>query len=285
MKNKIVIISLLVFCQKAYAESGSRLIGTSAVTQIEGSSGSGLLPWATISGYAEIAENDFTASYSYLDTKDYHFAMKALSWGWNNRLELSVAKQRLNLETLGPTIGLPGAQLKQTVVGAKVRLFGHLIYTQFPQVSLGIQYKKNNDFLIPSIVGAIDNDGLDIYISATKLFLSRPLGFNGFATLNFRATKANEIGLLGFGGDSNDSYRLLAESSFGFFVHENIALGFDFRQKKSNLTFSEESHWRDIFVSWLPNKQVSLTLAYVNLGVVGTLKKQKGLYFSISGIL
>ena len=284
MNNTVVFIIIFLISQNTMAQTGSRLIGSAAVTQIEGSSGSGLLPWATISGYADAAQSDFTLSYSSLDTKDYRFSMKSLSWGWNNRLELSVAKQQLDLQTLGPAIGMPDAQLKQTVIGAKLRLFGHLIYSKYPQVSLGLQYKTNNEFLVPSLVGAAKKQGVDVYLSATKLFLSKPFGFNGFATFNLRATKANEIGLLGFGGDINNDYRILVENSFGVFVKKNVALGFDFRQKKSNLGFAKESHWRDVFVSWLPNKHLSLTLAYVDLGGVATLKNQQGLYFSISGV-
>ncbi len=284
MKKIIAVLLVLSFVQKSSATTGSRLLGTAAVTQIEGSSGSGLLPWATISGYGEKAESDFTFSYSYLPTDDYRFSMQSASWGWNNRLEIAVAKQTLHLDTLGPQIGIQNAQLKQTIVGAKLRLFGHLIYSRLPQVSLGIQYKRNTEFTIPNAVGAIDNSGYDFYVSATKLFLSKPFGFNGFVTLNARATKANEIGLLGFGGDENQSYRLLWATSFGMFVRKNVALGFDFRQKKSNLGFAKESHWRDVFISWLPNKHSSFTLAYVDLGGIANLKNQTGVYFSISGV-
>ena len=42
--------------------------------------------------------------------------------------------------------------------------------------------------------------------------------------------------------------------------------------------------WKDIFVAWAPTKNVSLTLAYVDLGVVvpatTASRKQQGVYLS-----
>lgn len=282
--NKAIIIFLLCSFQ-VNAKVGSRLKGSGAVVQIEGSSGSGLIPWATIAGYGETQEDDFVTSLTFLSTPDYKFNMKSLTWGWNNRLELSMAKQSLALPTLGTAIGLPDAKLKQDVLGAKIRLVGNLIYTSYPQISLGIQYKRNSSFMIPSLIGAQDKLGIDIYLSATKMFLAKPFGFNGFTTLNLRSTKSNEIGFLGFGGDINKNRKIMVESSIGLFIKDNLALGFDFREKKSNLTFSKESHWKDVFIAWLPNKHLSLVVAYADLGTIATLPNQKGLYFSISGVL
>ena len=284
--RNIVIVSLssLLCFTGVSAKVGSKIIGSSAVIQIEGSSGSGLLPWATIAGYAEKNEKDINVTYSYLDTNDYNFDMKSLTWGWNNRLEISLAKQKLDLVSLGPMIGKPNAQVSQTIYGMKIRLLGNELYTTYPQLSIGFQYKKLADFSIPSSVGALDDSGIDFYLSATKLFLSQPFGFNGFATFNTRFTKANETGLLGFGGNKNNNYRLLMESSIGLFLKNNVAIGVDFRQKKSNLNFSKESHWKDVFIAWLPNKNVSLTFAYADLGTIATQRNQKGLYVSISGV-
>ena len=47
--KSICLIFVLFFSQ--YLIAGSRQLGTGAVTQLEGSSGSGLVPWATIAGY------------------------------------------------------------------------------------------------------------------------------------------------------------------------------------------------------------------------------------------
>ncbi len=280
---KLIFISLVILCgvvPEVFA--GSRQLGTGAVMQVEGSSGSGIVSWATIAGYGESDETDLTAAYTYVDTDDYRFDMIGASLGWRNRLELSVARQELDLVTLGPALGLPGASLEQNVIGAKVRLAGNLVYTKMPQISFGVQHKKNRDFLIPSVAGATDDSSLDYYLSATKLFLGKPWGFNGFATLTLRSTEANELGLLGFGGDLGNRH-INAEASIGMFLNKSWAIGFDFRQKRSNLSFAGEDHWRDIFVAWVPNRHVSVVAAYVDLGTIATLPDQKGLYLSING--
>jgi hypothetical protein len=281
MNYKLALKALCCLaCLPVFA--GSRQLGTGAVMQVEGSSGSGIVSWATISGYGENTETDFTGAYTYLDTDDYRFDMIGASVGWRNRLEVSFAKQELDLVTLGPALGLPGASLKQDVIGAKVRLGGNLVYSRMPQISFGVQYKENQSFLIPSVAGAKDDNSVDYYLSATKLFLGKPWGFNGFATVTLRSTEANELGLLGFGGDAG-SRHLNAEASFGLFLSKSWAVGFDFRQKRSNLSFASEDHWRDIFVAWVPNRHISLVAAYVDLGTVATLPNQEGLYFSING--
>ncbi len=262
--------------------AGSRQLGTGAVMQLEGSSGSGIVTWATIAGYGEDTETDFTAAYTYVDTDDYRFDMIGAAVGWHNRVELSFAKQELDLVTLGPALGLPGASLEQDVIGAKVRLAGNLVYTKMPQLTFGVQYKKNQSFLIPSVAGAQDDQSIDYYLSATKLFLGQPWGFNGFTTLTLRSTEANELGLLGFGGDLG-SRHVNVEASLGLFLNKSWAVGFDFRQKRSNLSFASEDHWRDLFVAWVPNRHVSVVAAYVDLGEVATLPDQKGFYLSING--
>lgn len=279
--RKTLIFSLIIILPNMLF-AGSRQLGTGAVTQVEGASGSGLVPWATIAGYGESDESDFTAAYTYVDTDDYRFDMVGAAYGWRNRLEISFAKQELDLVTLGPAIGLPGASLKQDIIGAKVRLAGNLVYTKMPQIAFGIQYKKNKNFTIPGVVGATDDNSIDYYISATKLFLGQPFGLNGFATLTLRSTEANELGLLGFGGDLGNRH-LNAEASFGLFVHKSVAIGIDFRQKSSNLSFAKESHWKDLFIAWVPNRHFSLTAAYADLGNIATLRDQRGIYLSVTG--
>jgi hypothetical protein len=277
-----LIMIMLVLIGSTQVNAGSRQLGTGAVTQVEGSSGSGLVPWATIAGYGESNENDFTLAYTFVDTDDYQLDMQGVAWGWHNRLELSLAKQELDLVTLGPAINLPGATLNQDVIGAKFRIAGNLVYTKMPQIAFGIQYKKNTNFLIPSVVGARDDSSIDYYISATKLFLGKPFGFNGFATATLRSTEANEMGLLGFGGDIGGRH-LNFETSFGLFLNKSVAIGFDFRQKKSNLSFATEDNWRDVFIAWIPNRHISIVAAYADLGRVATLEDQKGFYISLTG--
>ena len=59
-----------------------------------------------------------------------------------------------------------------------------------------IQKNHDGDFVKGAVVGAKRDSGVDFYVSATKLLLEQNLLLNG----TLRATKANQLGLLGFGG-------------------------------------------------------------------------------------
>lgn len=136
--------------------------------------------------------------------------------GFYNRVEVSFAQQRFNTEQVGGALGLGnGFTFRQNVFGVKVRLFGDVVLDQdswLPQVSVGIQHKKNDQAAVLKFVGAKSDEGNDYYINATKLFLSQSLLVN--ATVRY--TKANQIGILGFGGDRNNSYKPEFEGSVAY---------------------------------------------------------------------
>lgn len=265
------------------AQAGSRQLGTGGASEIEGSAGGGIVPWAVIAGYGTEGEYAATAFATRVHTDDYRLGVFGAAVGLNNRVELSVASQELDLVTLGPALGMPGASIRQDVFGAKVRLYGDVLYSRGPQLSLGVQYKRNKDFLIPSLVGAEDDSGVDVYLAATKVFLAGVGGYNGFINGTLRSTRANETGLLGFGGDGKSGRSLQAEVSAGVFLNRRIAIGFDFRQKPNNLSAISEDDWADAFIAWFPNRHVSVVAAYADLGSVGTLPGQRGWYLSVQG--
>jgi hypothetical protein len=266
----------------AATADGTRQLATGGATQIEGSAGGGLTPWATISGYTTREEIGATAFATRVDTGDYQLSSYGVAAAFNNRLEVSLARQQLDLLTLGPALGLPGAKLEQDIVGVKVRLFGDVLYTAVPQVALGVQYKKQREFLIPNIVGASDDSSFDLYASATKVFLAGVADTNAFINTTVRWTEANETGLLGFGGPDG-SRHVEFEGSAGLLLSRRFAAGVEFRSKSSNLPGLPEDHWRDVFVGWFPNRHVSMVLAYVDLGTIATLPDQTGWYLSIQG--
>jgi len=295
-------MSLLIFCGKASKRpwramlavalllaaagtqaAGTRQLATGGASTIEGSAGGGIVPWASITGYPTGDEIGATAFLSRVDTGDYSLDSAGAALGLFNRIELSVARQDLDLITLGPALGLPGAHLRQHVVGVKLRLFGDVIYTDWPQVSLGVQYKKNRDFLIPSVVGATDDSDVDIYLSATKVFLAGVGNFNAFINGTARYTRANETGLLGFGGPGGNGRKLQAEVSGGLLFSRHFAVGAEYRMKSGSLPGLPEDDWRDVFVAWFPNRHVSVVLAYVDLGTIATLNDQTGWYLSLQG--
>ena len=89
--------------------------------------------------------------------------------------------------------------IKQRVLGVKARLYGDIVYSRFPQISLGIQHKKLDDPTVAFLLGADDDSGTDIYLSASKLHLGAIAGYNWLWNVTARSTEANQTGLLGFG--------------------------------------------------------------------------------------
>ncbi|MFA0922608.1 DUF3034 family protein [Xanthomonas fragariae] len=265
-----------------YAIAGDgRLLATGGVSMIEGSSGGGIVPWATLSGYGTRDELGTVLFATHMDSGDYRLDVQGAALTVGNRLELSLARQRLDLGTLQDRLGLPWNALGQDVVGAKLRLYGDLVYGHAPQVSLGVQYKRLRDGTLPLAIGARDDHGTDVFISASRLFLQGAGGYQLLLNGTLRATRANQTGLLGFGGDRRNSYRLVAEASAAVILSPSLAVGVEYRDKPNNLGFAGEQAWADAFVAWFPSKHVSLTAAWADLGDVATLIDQSGPYLSL----
>ncbi len=176
---------------------------------------------------------------------------------------------------------MPWNALGQDVFGAKVRLAGDLVYGNAPQVSLGVQYKRLRNGTLPLAIGARDDHGTDIYLSASRLLLQGAAGYQLLLNGTLRATRANQAGLLGFGGDRRNSYRLVPEVSAAVVLSPSWAVGVEYRDKPNNLGFAREQAWADAFVAWFPNKHVSLTAAWADLGDIATLADQRGPYLSL----
>jgi hypothetical protein len=182
------------------------------------------------------------------------------------------------------------------IIGAKVRIAGDAVLDSdslMPQIAVGVQYKSVKPGSIGSVLDFLGTktSGTDVYISATKLFLAQGILVNG----TLRSTNANQNGLLGFGSGApgKNSRSIVPEVSVAYLVSKNIAIGVEYRGKPNNLEALgraagldgglKEEAWKDIFIAWAPSKNVSLTLAYVDLGriIPGiTPKKQKGVYLS-----
>lgn len=260
--------------------SGDKLLLTGGVSQIEGAAGGGLTPWAVIGGYGTRDQIGGNAFYTRVEADDYALDSYGVLVGLYDRVELSIARQSFNTENVGALLGLgQDFKFKQDIYGIKVKLIGDIVYDQdswLPQVSVGLQHKRNDQGDIVRAVGARDDKGTDYYVSATKLFLAQSTLVN--ATV--RATKANQIGILGFGGDKGDSYEALFEGSVAYLLSKNLAIGAEYRMKPNNLGIAKEDDWKDIFIAWAPTKNVSLTAAYVDLGNIVIRDDQKAFYIS-----
>ena len=123
---------------------------------------------------------------------------------------------------------------------------------------------------------------MDLYLTATKLWLAALGGHNVLANATLRYTRANQFGLLGFGGAAEADRTLHVEASLGLMLRDDLVVGAEVRTRPDNLGlagFQEDTAW-DLFVAWFPIRQASLTAAWLNLGNVATLKQQRGLYVS-----
>jgi hypothetical protein len=280
MKVVRVVLLLVMLPALAYAGDG-RLLATGGLTQVEGSAGGGIVPWAVLSGYATEDQNGGTGYLTYVNTGDYSLWAAGAAFTIRNRVEFSAAEQRLHLGTLAEELKLPGAELRQQVFGVKVKLIGDAVYTVEPQISAGVQYKKNLDFAIPKLVGAKDKNGVDLYVAATKVFLGAADGRHVLLNATLRATKANQIGLLGFGAAGHDSYKVVPEFSAAVLLNNEVAVGGEYRVKPDQLAFSREDNWSDYFIAYFPNKNVGFVMGIAQLGMIATLPHQSGLFLSI----
>lgn len=255
-----------------------KLIATSGLIQIEGSGGGGIVPWATLAGYDSQDQISVNAVVTQVEVDDYRLNVLGFSASFYDRLEINVAQHRFDLKSLG-------GDIKQNIFGLKYKLMGDVVYSNWPQISIGIQHKRLEDGAIARAVGAANNSsGSDFYLAATKVHLGAIGGYNAVWNITARATKANELGLLGFGGRENDSYQIMLEGSAGILLSRHLAIGLEYRQKPDNLGLAEDD-WTDVFVSYLPSKDFSLTLAWADLGTIVGATGQKGLYLSLSGQL
>lgn len=275
-----MLLLALLLAPLAQARDG-RLLATGGASQLEGAAGGGIVPWAVLAGYGTGDQDGGTAFYTRVDTGDYALDAYGVAYTFRNRLELSLARQRLDLGELQRRLALPWNALEQDIFGAKLRLGGDLVYTPWPQVSLGVQHKRLRDGALPLAVGARDERGTDVYLSASKLFLAGPGGRQLLLNGTLRSTRANQMGLLGHGGDRDDGRSLVFEGSAALLLNPRWVLGVECRQKPDNLGFAGEQAWIDAFVAWFPNKRVAVVAAWADLGDIATLRDQRGAYLSL----
>lgn len=288
MNNRILKILSVGCCFFATAPSmaaDGKILATAGLSQVEGSGGGGLVPWATLAGYDSQDETAASFFMSDVNVSDFRMTSIGVATSFYDRVELSYAQQTFVLpESLISGLSLTSEQIKQDIVGLKVRLYGDAVYSAYPQVSAGVQYKQLDSDTVALKVGAKTDSGTDFYVAATKVHLGAVAGYNLVWNVAARATKANEMGLLGYGGSENNSYQVMMEGSVGLLLSPNWVVGMEYRQKPNNLSIVEDD-WTDVFVSYLPNKNVNITAAYVDLGTVATKKDQKGVYLSMTGYL
>ncbi len=265
----------------AHAQDSARLLATSGVSQIEGAAGGGLVPWAVVSGYGTRDSIGGTLHGTVAPLPDFTLSSAGASVGLYDRVELSYAHAWFDTGKAGGRLGLgDGYQFNLDIVGLKLRLLGDAVYDQnswLPQISVGTQFKAADSHAVLAAIGASSPDGADFYVAATKLFLAQSLLLN--ATV--RETRANQFGLLGFGGDRDRNYSAEFEGSAALLLTRGLAVGGEVRTKPDNLRFAEEGVAFDAFVAWFVSKHLSATLAFLALGPIARQGDQNGVYLSL----
>ena len=295
LRSGLALLAVLLSATFAYADDApptlwqqgnalfdeSRLLATGGISAVEGEGGGGLAAWSLITGYGTRDGVGLNVHETYVGLPEYQLLAPGVAVGLFDRLELSYAWQAFDTEATGAALGLgQGFTFHQSIFGAKLKLIGDAVYDQdtwLPQIAIGLQHKENDRGAVIRAVGGKGAVGTDYYVSATKLFLAESLLVD--ATL--RLTKANQFGILGFGGDKHDDYSPQFEGSAAYLFSRDFALGGEFRSKPSNLGVAKEGAAFDIFAAYFVNKNLSLTLAYANLGNIVIHDHQDGIYLSL----
>ena len=214
--------------------------------------------------------------------------------------------------TLGLNTGIDpfNTTIKMDIFGAKLRLFGEAIYDSdnlMPQVAIGGFYKDNKNVDLLRTLQAAKAKDWEAYICATKIFFP----INTLVNVTARYTNANQTGLTGFGGPKGDKKEIRPEVSIAYLLAKNTAIGGEWQKHGDNqdgesvnisgipvgsltpllsalglgntaATLTQhEDDWYDLFFAYLPNKNLSFTLAYAMLGNITLTPDQSGFYFSM----
>jgi hypothetical protein len=161
-----------------------------------------------------------------------------------------------------------------------------------PQIALGAQFKRHRGFenapapfdalTSPVQLGAMKAEDVEYFVSATKLSFAHSLLVN----LAVRYSRANQFGLLGFGGDRDPERSLGVEASLGVLLTRTLVVGAEYRMRSDNLTVDREADAWDAFLAWAPSRAISVVAGYANIGalltpVTGSDAKQDGAYLSV----
>ncbi len=269
----------------AHAGSEMRAAGkmllTDGVSSVDGSAGGGLATWAVIGGNETVDGIGGSVHLTAVPLADFRLASAGASIGLFDRLELSYARQSFDTRQAGAALGLGrGFRFHEDVAGAKLRIAGDALYDQdrlMPQIAIGAEYRHADRGAVIHAIGGAHADGVDFTMSATKILLARSLVVD--ATV--RLTKANQFGLLGFGGDRHDRYSAQVEGSLGKLVTRRLLCGVEYRGKPDNLRFAREQDAWDLFAAYALTRNLSLTAAYADLGDIATMRGQRGAFLSV----
>ncbi len=252
-----------------------------ALTDVDGQAGGGLVPWALLSSGPTVA-------ISHLNTQNLDVNIVAANTSFANRVEVSYAHSMLDVT--GSALGNNNIDAVDNF-GLKVKL--NDMGDSMPQFALGMVYKKASGNLVDNVLTpalGVDSSSTDVYGAASKIV--NVGGKNVLLNGVLRASKANQMGLLGFGGGSTagakTGYSIEPEVSVEMFAADNVVFGAEYRAQPNNSVAGtngvlHQNSAYDLNVVYVANKNLTLTAAYANLGavapgVVGNSNNQNGMF-------
>jgi hypothetical protein len=258
-----------------------------AVTNIDGQNGGGLVPWALLSSGPNVA-------ITHLATQNLDINSLAVNTSIANRVEVSWAHNMLNdnASVLNAGGALAGNNTDNVDnLGIKVKL--NDMSDSMPQFALGAVYKKASGNLASTLNTAlgVNTSSTDVYGVASKIVNIG--GKNVLLNGVLRATKANALGLLGFGGGNvagaSTSYKIEPELSAEIFAASNVVVGAEYRRQPNyaltgtgQAGYLDQNSAYDFHVAYIASKNFTLTAAYVNLGTVAPVAngytRQNGMF-------
>ncbi|NNM83032.1 MAG: DUF3034 family protein [Burkholderiales bacterium] len=238
-----------------------------AITNIDGQAGGGLVPWALLSSGPTVA-------ITHIATQNLDINSVAINTSFSNMVEISYAHNMLN-DGAATALGVNTDNVDN--VGFKVKL--NDMSDTMPQFAIGGVYKRASGNLADYL-----NTALGVNKSSTDLYgaVSKIVNLGGKNVLLngvLRATKANALGFLGFGGGNvagaSTGYKIEPELSAEVFAADNVIVGAEYRRQPNygmtgtgqGNVLSQNSTY-DINIVYVANKNFTLTAAYVNLGTV-----------------
>src|SRR5450830_1574741 len=136
----LTIITQASLAQEITRPDMGKLTATGGVNSVEGVGGGGITPWALITGYGSRDSYGANAHVTRISTQDYGLTSYGVAVGIADRVEVSLANQ----EFTGSLAPLNALNIRQDIVGIKVKIAGDAVYDQdssMPQIAVGAMYK------------------------------------------------------------------------------------------------------------------------------------------------
>lgn len=243
--------------------------------QMEGAADGVLTPGPQLAGQGEAVGGAVAITHARLT--DAQLTSIGATLVLDDRLELSAAQ---------PNLGVGSADAaRQNVFAARVRLLGSLERPLAPAASLGASHRRQRDFGLERSFGASEPAHRNDWDAMLTVGAGQRLGPAQAVLLHVttRYTRANAGGLLGFGGDGDDSYRLQLEAALHASLTPTLALGTEYRQHPDYLPEDPGDPWWTAYLGYATSDTVHLTVGWQDLGRLGGAPRQRGPFIALRG--